>query len=81
MFPDGFISGQNVVAGVEVQGGGTVNMNFTGAAPPAAVKPFNMTPFPPDHLFVERPTISSWIDKIVAGEGRGAALVGLGGVG
>lgn len=77
--PEG-ITARNAVAGVEVQDGATFNV-YCDAAPLAPVKPFNMTPFPPDPRFIKRPAISKKLKAIVAGQGRVAALVGLGGVG
>lgn len=81
MATEGSISGRNVVAGLQVQNGGTVNVNFAGSVSSNTIEPFNMTPFPIDSRFIKRPAISEWIDGMIAQGSRGAALVGLGGVG
>lgn len=78
---EGPISGHNVVAGMQVSDGGIVEIKFVGSAPPCPVKPFSMIPFPPDPAFIKRPAILQWVAERVAGVGRRAALVGLGGVG
>lgn len=79
--PERSIIGRNVFNGVDVRDGGTINLNFAASSSSGSAKPFNMTPFPPDPGFVERPALSKRIEKIVAENGRGVALVGLGGVG
>ncbi|KAK2594353.1 hypothetical protein QQS21_007954 [Conoideocrella luteorostrata] len=78
---EGPVSGHNVFAGMHVSDGGAVNMTFAGSGPSSPIKPFSMIPFPPDPAFIKRSAISQWVEEMVAGVGRRAALVGLGGVG
>ncbi|KAH8669305.1 hypothetical protein BGZ61DRAFT_483478 [Ilyonectria robusta] len=74
-------SGEHVFAGVHASGGGTINYNFGGHAPPRSVRPFSTIPFPPDPKFVERTDIVLWLRDQTAQPGSRAALVGLGGIG
>ncbi|KAH7131165.1 TPR domain protein [Dactylonectria macrodidyma] len=75
------VSGEYVFAGAHASGGGTINYNFGGHAPPRPIRPFSTIPFPPDPKFVERTDIVLWLRDQTAQPGSRAALVGLGGIG
>ncbi|KAH7123380.1 putative kinesin [Dactylonectria estremocensis] len=77
----GDVSGEHVFAGVHASGGGTINYNFGGHAPPRSIRPSSTIPFPPDPKFVERTDIVLWLRDQTAQPGSRAALVGLGGIG
>lgn len=75
------IRGYNVVAGMHVSDSGSVNIHFNGTSSPDAIKPFDTIPFRSDPHFIKRPVISTRVDRLLAGAGQRAALVGLSGVG